>query len=156
MKLKEAIEQYQKLQTEKKDLAKRIQDLEYEIEHLPDEMGMVTDTVTTGRRGRKAIQTITIQGFPSGLYMRRMKRLRELQTLYIDRVERIELQLLEVEKAMEECEDPLVRTIIRGRVNGDSWVKIGFTTKTSESCCKMAYSRYFKELEKASGKAATC
>lgn len=136
---KDILIQYSDLVEEVKDLRRRIDNLERQINWMEQD-GCVSDIVTRGRRGKKPLGTITIKGFPYPEYSRKKTAL----YLYKAQLENAELELLEltnkVEEYIQSIENSRIRRIIRYRlIDGLSWVQVAFKMGgrcTSESVRK--------------------
>lgn len=128
--------QYCDLQEEVKDIRKRIDNLERQIEKIEEE-GSVIDSVKGGIGG---IEHFKITGFPYPEYSRKKTRLH----LNRAQLENTEFELLEtlgsVEDYIQSIEDSRIRRILRLRyVDNFTWVKVAMNmggSATDESVRK--------------------
>lgn len=145
---KHILEQYVDLQTEERDLLRRIQSVSDQIRNMETEGYMVADSVTCGRKGKKPLGTKKIQGFPYPDYISKRAKLRTYK-MQLELADQKMLELLsEVELWIQEIPDSRIRKIIRYRfVDGCSWTKVAYRMggcHTEESCRK-ACERYLLE-----------
>lgn len=144
---KHILAQYHDLQEEAKDLRRRIKKLEEEIAKIKNE-GTVKDTVTRGKKGKKPLGRVTIEGVPYPEYSRKKTRL----FLYKAQLESAEMELLEIasetEKYIQSIEDSRIRRIIRLRyIDNLTWTQVahkigGMATADS---VRMEHNRYLKQ-----------
>jgi hypothetical protein len=133
------------LREEVKDLRRRIEKLEQDIQRIEDER-FVTDTVTGGYGGT---QHFTIRGFPHPEYSRK-------KTLFYSRkasLEALEYELLETINLAEEfinsLDDARMRRLLQYRYIDDlTWIQVAHKMggKHTEDSCKKAVERFFKEI----------
>ena len=134
------LEQYTDVQREEKDIAKRIERLEDEIQKMEMNGYMVADSVTCGKKGKKPLGTRKIQGFPFPEYDKKRKALKNYK-LRLELVDQELLELLnEVEEYIENIENSRIRRIMRHRyIDGMSWIRVACVMgkgNTAESCRK--------------------
>lgn len=146
--------EYADMKEEIKDLRRRIDADRRELERL-NKM-VVADSVTCGKKGKKPLGTVKVQGKPT----RRITRKEELLTRRITKLEHLELELLEltnqVEEYIEDIQKSELRTMFRLYYIDDlTWYKVAlqmnqiFTKrviKYTEDNCKQRHKRF---LEKA-------
>lgn len=142
------LEQYTDVQREEKDIAKRIERLEDEIQKMEMNGYMVADSVTCGKKGKKPLGTRKIQGFPFPEYDKKRKALKNYK-LRLELVDQELLELLnEVEEYIENIENSRIRRIMRHRyIDGMSWIRVAHAMgkgNTAESCRK-AHDRFLEE-----------
>lgn len=143
---KHTLEQYADLRAEERDLVERIHKTESQLRKLEQE-GIVADSVTRGKRGKKSLGTVKIQGFPTPEYDRLRSLLinRKVQLQYMD-VKLLEL-LNQVEDYINSIEDSRMRRILRYRyIDGLMWYQVAQRMgrgHTGESCRK-AIERFLK------------
>ena len=107
------LEQYTDVQREEKDIAKRIERLEDEIQKMEMNGYMVADSVTCGKKGKKPLGTRKIQGFPFPEYDKKRKTLKNYK-LRLELADQELLELLnEVEEYIENIENSRIRRIMR-------------------------------------------
>lgn len=115
--------EYVDMQAEIKNLRKRIEANEKELEKL--EKNVVVDSVSCGKKGKKPLRTVKIQGMPS----REIERKRELIRKNNAKLEYFEMELLEltnkVEEYIEQIQKSELRTMFRLYfLDGMSYIKI--------------------------------
>lgn len=145
---KHILEQYTDIREEERDLLRRIQSLNDQICNMEMSGYMVADSVSCGRKGKKALGSRKIQGFPLPLYEQKKERLKT----YKLQLELADAKLLEtlnnVEKYVESIEDGRIRRIMRYRyIDKLSWVQVAHRmgrNHTAESCRK-AHDRFLEE-----------
>ena len=142
------LEQYTDVQREEKDIAKRIERLEDEIQKMEMNGYMVADSVTCGKKGKKPLGTRKIQGFPFPEYNKKKKALKNYK-LKLELVDQELLELLnEVEEYIENIENSRIRRIMRHRyIDGMSWIRVASAMgkgNTAESC-RRAHDRFLEE-----------
>lgn len=88
--------EYSDMKEEIKDLRRRIENNKKELDRLNNTV--VMDSVACGKKGKKPIRTVKIQGIPQGS-IERKKKVLERNTA---RLEELELELLELTNQAEE------------------------------------------------------
>lgn len=86
------LEQYRNVKLEIDDLRSRISRTENDIEHLL-EIGVVRDRVYGGEGG---IQGFNIEGYPAGIYKKRLQYLRTLQYKLVEKETELTAKAIEV------------------------------------------------------------
>lgn len=99
--------QYCDMKEEIKDLRRRIETDRKKIEQL--EKTIVADSVACGKKGRKPIKTVKIQGYPS----RERKQRINLMEQRILRLEKLEAQLLELTNQVDEYIESIEKSELR-------------------------------------------
>ena len=103
--------EYADTKEEIKDLRRRIEKGRGELEKLNNMI--VTDSVSCGKKGKKPLRTVKIQGKPSGLIERKRKALKHnLYRLEIKETELMELQCM-AEEYIESMKKSEMRTMFR-------------------------------------------
>lgn len=145
---KHILEQYVDLQTEERDLQRRIQSVSDQIRNMETEGYMVADSVTCGRKGKKPLGTKKIQGFPYPDYISKRAKLRTYK-MQLELADQKMLELLsEVELWIQEIPDSRIRKIIRYRfIDGCSWTKVAYRMGGCHTAdgCRMAVERFLAE-----------
>ena len=145
---KHILEQYVDLQTEERDLLRRIQSVSDQIRNMETEGYMVADSVTCGRKGKKPLGTKKIQGFPYPDYISKRAKLRTYK-MQLELADQKMLELLsEVELWIQEIPDSRIRKIIRYRfIDGCSWTKVAYRMGGGHTAdgCRMAVERFLTE-----------
>jgi hypothetical protein len=143
---KEILVQYCDLREEAKDIRRRIDKLNSELQKIEDER-YVTDSVTGGSGG---IQHFMIQGFPYPEYSRKKTR------LYLNKaqLETAEQELLEltgsVEEYIQSIPDSRIRRILRHRfIDNMTWVQVSINMggKSTEESVRKEFERFFNTEE---------
>ena len=105
------LEEYSERRAELKDLRKRIERQQDSLDKLRETV--MADTVSCGKKGRKPIRTVRIQGIPKGLIKRKEDVLERNKVL----LELKEVELLEAQTRAEEYIESIpkseMRTIFR-------------------------------------------
>lgn len=138
---KHILEQYVDLRAEERDLVERIHKTESQLKKL-EQGGMVADSVTRGKRGKKSLGTVKIQGFPTPEY----DRLRSLLLRRKAQLQRTDAKLLELLNQVEDyingIDDSRMRRILRYRyIDGLMWYQVAQRmgkNHTADSCRKAA------------------
>lgn len=143
---KEILEQYTDLQREAKDLRKRIQKTESQLEAL-GKGGTVIDSVK-GTRPDGIYGAIKIEGFPQAEYDVKCNKLYLYRLQLMNTEEELQNMVEEIREFIRNIKNSRIRQIIRYRIEeGLSWYKVADRiggNATSESCRKM-YERFLKE-----------
>lgn len=104
---KTILEEYADMKEEIKDLRRRIDKNQKELEKLNKQI--VTDSVTCGKKGKKPIRTVKIQGRPS-LYITNKKKILEKSNA---KLERMEAKLLDLQTQAEEYIEQIEKSELR-------------------------------------------
>lgn len=99
--------EYVDMQAEIKNLRKRIEANEKELEKL--EKNVVVDSVSCGKKGKKPLRTVKIQGMPS----REIERKRVLIRKNNEKLEYFEMKLLELANQAEEYIEQISKSELR-------------------------------------------
>lgn len=141
---RDILAQYCDLKEEVKDLRRRIDNKQKEIERIEEE-GAVTDSVKGGYGGE---QHFKITGFPYPEYSRKKTAL----YLYKAQLENAELELLEMTNAVEEyiqsLTDSRIRRILRFRyLDNLTWRQVAHRMggKATEDSVRMEHNRFLEE-----------
>lgn len=151
---KSILEEYADMKEEIKDLRRRIDKGHKELEKLNKQI--VTDSVACGKKGKKPIRTVKIQGKPSFYIIRKKKTLERS----ISRLERMEIKILEMqnqaEEYIEQIEKSELRTMFRLYFIDDlTYPKVAMEMnnrfpkrkmKYTEDNVKKRIQRYFKNV----------
>lgn len=140
---KDILIQYSDLVEEVKDLRRRIQKLQDDI----DKLEPVKDSVK-GTRKDGTIGSITVSGYPVPAYYRYKNQLEKREAALCKK----EAELLELVNTVEEyitgINDSKMRRILRYRyIDNMSWTKIAFRMgkKYTADGCRMLHNRFFEE-----------
>lgn len=143
---KEILEQYTDLQGEVKDLRKRIQKLEAQLDALC-RGGTVIDFVK-GTKSNGVYGPIKIEGFPQAEYEAKCNKLYLYRLQLVNTEAELQDMVEEIREFIRSIKNSRIRQIIRYRIEeGLSWYKVADRVggnATSESCRKM-YERFLKE-----------
>lgn len=146
---KNILEQYADLRQEERDMINWINSLNQKILNMEVD-NIVSDTVTRGRKGKKPLGVVRIEGFPSREYTRKKHKLQELK----GKLERKDADLLdmlnEVEEYIENVKDSRIRQIMRYRFIDDmSWAQVAKQMHETPDSARMALERFLgSESEK--------
>lgn len=140
---RDILKKYDALKDEQKDIRKRIDQLEREMNHLLN--SLVSDTVM-GTREDGTYGPIKIKGIPFPEYDRK----KELLQQRLDRYKEIERELIgmigEVEVFISGVTDSRIRTILRLKyIDGRTWREIGRRYGKSPSWAFQVVMNYFSE-----------
>lgn len=101
------LEEYADMKEEIKDLRRRIDKNQRELDKLNKQI--VTDSVTCGKKGKKPIRTVKIQGIPTS-HIERKRQVLEKRNL---RLELLEMELLETQTQAEEYIEQIEKSELR-------------------------------------------
>lgn len=101
------LEEYTERRVELKDLRKRIERQQDSLMKL--RQTVMADTVSCGKKGRKPIRTVRIQGIPAGLIKRKEDALEKNQKI----MELKEVELLEMQTKAEEYIESIPKSELR-------------------------------------------
>lgn len=101
------LEEYTERRAELKDLRKRIERQQDSLQKLRETV--MEDTVSCGKKGRKPLRTVRIQGIPRGLIERKEEALEKNQML----MELKEVELLELQTKAEEYIETIPKSELR-------------------------------------------
>lgn len=146
--------EYADMKEEIKDLRRRIEADRRELQKLNDMV--VADTVALGKKGKKPLGTVKIEGQP----IRAISRKQKAWERKIALLEQLETDLLEkqneVEEYIQQIEKSEIRTMFRLYYIDDlPWYKVAMRMnemfpnrriKYTEDNCKQKHKRYFDKL----------
>lgn len=140
---KDILVQYCDLREEAKDLRRRIEKLESDIERIEDEK-CVSDSVTGGMGGT---QHFMIRGFPYPEYSRKKTKI-YLNKAQLETAEAEILELVnEVEEYIQSINDSRMRRIIRYRFIDDmTWPQVAMNVggkRTTDESVRKEFERFF-------------
>lgn len=147
---KKDLKRYMSLKCEEREVTEWIRRLETDLAKL--EGTQESDVVACGRRGKKALGTVKITGFPDRKYQDRRTKLISSQLRHKTLLEKIEEQTEAVEEYICAIEDSEVRRILRFRVMGTramSWQEVANHMNRYGGCytadsCRMIVSRFLR------------
>lgn len=148
---KEILIEYNAMKQEIKDLRRRIDEDTKELEKLNELI--VSDSVTCGKKGKKPIRTVKIQGRPTAAITQKQKLLENR----IERMGLLERKLIELtdqaEQYIEDIEKAELRIMFRYYYLDDmSWLQAAHRMNTifpnkkkkyTEDSCRMKNNRFF-------------
>lgn len=151
---KNVLVEYADMKEELKDLRKRIEEDQRELDKL-NQM-IVTDSVTCGKKGKKPLRTVKIQGKPTMRIIRK-------QALLEDRIERkelLEIELLEKLTEVEEYIDSIPQSELRIMfrfyyIDDLTWYQVAMRMnqtfpkrriKYTEDNCRMRHNRFLEKV----------
>lgn len=142
---KHILEQYTDMQEEHKDLLRRIRRLDDQIAKMEESGYTVTDSVACGKKGKKAIKTVKVEGFPHPDYERKRALLRRYKAKLKLFEEDLLKKQIEVEEYIQSIEDSRVRRIMRYRyLDNLTWQQVAHRMgkhHTAEGC-RSAHDRF--------------
>lgn len=145
--------EYSDMKEEIKDLRRRISNAQRELDKL--NRTIVTDSVTCGKKGKKPLRTVKIEGRPN-LYIVRKQNILEKN---IARMERMERELLELQGKAEEYIDSIEKSELRIMfrlyyIDDLTWIQVAHKmndmfpkkrVKYTEDSCRMRNKRFFEK-----------
>lgn len=146
---KDILAQYCDLQEEIKDLKKRKDDKQKEIDRMEEE-GEVTDMVTRGKKGKRSLGNVAIKGFPYPKY----NQVKTVLNLYTALLESAELELLEltneVEEYIQSIDNSRMRRLLRHRFmdsDNPTWYQVAMRMggRATEDSVKKEFQRFMEE-----------
>lgn len=151
---KSVLIEYADMKEEIKDLRRRIEKNHLELDKL-NKM-VVTDSVTCGKKGRKPIRTVKIQGKPTMAITQKQNALER----NIKKLERLEMELLELTNQAEEYIQTIDKSELRIMfrlyyIDDLSWIQVAHKMnemfpkrkkKYTEDSCRMKNNRFFKKI----------
>lgn len=146
--------EYADMKEEIKDLRRRIRDTEREIERLHNII--VTDSVACGKKGKKPLRTVKVQGIPN-MSIERKKNYLERQKRMLTEAEcRLLEQQTLAEEYIESIEKSELRIMFRFYyIDSLTWVQTAHQMnalfpkrriKYTEDNCRMRHNRFFEEI----------
>ena len=142
---KTILAQYTDMKAEQRDLLRRIQSLDARILNMETNM-IVADTVTCGKKGKKPLGTVKIEGFPSRDYQKRKKLLRKYKQMLSDKSDDLLEVQIQVEDYISDIQDAQTRLIMRCRFIDDmTWKQVAKTAHISEDAARMMVNRYLEK-----------
>lgn len=144
---KHILEQYTDMRQEEFDLISRIQSLDAQILNMEVDT-IVSDTVTRGKKGKKPLGVVKIEGFPSAEYQRKKGKLRRLkQSLAVKDNDLLD-KLNEVEEYIEGISDSRIRRLMRLRyIDNLTWIQVAKQVHETPDSVRMAVERYLASEE---------
>lgn len=142
---KHILEQYTDLQAEEKDIRRRLDKLQREIDRMELEGCQVADSVTCGKKGKKPLGTVRVQGFPHPEYQRKLKRRMRLKNQLEDHDEQLLELLQQVQQYIQAIADSRIRRIMQYRFIDDmTWVQVAHRMggKHTADSCRQAIERH--------------
>ena len=142
---KHILEQYTDMQEEHKDILRRIRRIEDQIAKMEESGYTVADSVACGKKGKKAIKTVKVEGFPHPDYERKRALLRRYKAKLKLFEEDLTEKQIEVEEYIQSIEDSRIRRIMRYRyLDNLTWQQVAHRMgkhHTAEGC-RSAHDRF--------------
>lgn len=146
--------EYSDMKAEIKDLRSRIDRDTKELEKL--NAMVVTDSVSCGKKGKKPLRTVKITGIPTV----DIKKKGDALQRNIDRMQKMELELLELTNQAEEYIDSIEKSELRIMfrlyyIDDLTWVQVAHRmneifpkrkVKYTEDSCRMRNNRFFEKI----------
>ena len=150
---KNILSQYSAMKEEIKDIRQRIKKCEKELERL--NKSIVSDSVSCGKKGKKPIRTVKIQGVQSTLIRRKEVALRQ----NVARLHKLETELVELtdqaEEYIETIDQSELRIMFRLYYLDDlTWKMVAMKmnymfpkrkVSYTEESCRKRHERFFQE-----------
>jgi len=147
--------EYADMKEEIKDLRRRMQEDEKKLEQLNN--SIVTDSVTCGKKGKRPLRTVKIQGAPNMAIERLEGRLENRRR----KMELFQIELLEkqtkVEEYIEQIEKSEIRTMFRlYYIDNMTWYKVAHQMNLmfpkrrkayTDENCRQRHKRFLDNLE---------
>lgn len=145
--------EYSDVKEEIKDLRRRIDEGRRELDRLNDMI--VTDSVACGKKGKKPIRTVKIQGKPDLYIVRKRNALKHS----VDRLTDLETDLLELQTQAEEYINSIEKSELRIMfrmyyIDDLTWIQVAHRMnrmfprkriKYTEDSCRMKNKRFFEK-----------
>ena len=144
---KKELWQYISIRTEAREVAAHIAKLTDEISDMEKGGIIESDVVTRGKRGKKALGTVKVTGFPDAKYQGKLQRLRSCRRKNALLLAEIDEKTAAVEAYVCGIDDQEVRRILRLKCLGDvslTWAQVAHKMGgmyTADSC-RMIVKRY--------------
>ena len=145
---KSILEQYTDMQREEKDLIRRIQSLNDKIRNIELSGCIVSDSVACGKKGKRPIKMVKVEGFPLMDYEKKKRALKK----YKAKLEAMDIELLEklneVEDYIESIKDSRIRRIMRYRyIDNLTWQQVARRMGMNHTAdgCRMTHDRFIEE-----------
>lgn len=144
------LSEYSSIKVEIKDLRRRIDNDLEALDKL--NKSTVKDSVACGKKGKKPIRTVKVEGRPT----KAIKDRRSLYEYRIDKLEKQEQKLLEMKKQIEEYIASISKSEIRIMfrlyyIDDLSWIQVAhrmndmFPSRTyTEDSCRMKHKRFLE------------
>ena len=152
---KNILQDYTNAKARVKYLHKAAEKLEKKIERLEyTGCGIVGDTVSRGKRGKKPLGTVKISGFPVPEYQETARQLELRKKLLKTEEMKLEKIVSEIEKFIESVNDIEMRNILSFYyIEGMTWVNVAYEMNElyknkyyTENSCRMKYERFLKKF----------
>ena len=152
---KNILQDYTNAKARVKYLRKAAEKLEKKIERLEHTgYGLVGDTVSRGKRGKKPLGTIRISGFPVPEYQETVCQLKLRKKKLKAEEIKLEKMASEAEQFIESVQDIEIQNILSLHyIDGMTWVQIAHTMNElyknkyyTENSCRMKYERFLKKF----------
>lgn len=152
---KNILQDYTNAKARVKYLHKAAEKLERKIERLEyTGYGLVGDTVSRGKRGKKPLETVEISGFPVPEYQETARQLELRKKLLKTEEMKLEKIVSEIEKFIESVNDIEMRNILSFYyIEGMTWVNVAYEMNElyknkyyTENSCRMKYERFLKKF----------
>ena len=152
---KNILQDYTNAKARVKYLHKAAEKIEKKIERLEyTGYGIVGDTVSRGKRGKKPLGTVKISGFPVPEYQETARQLELRKKLLKTEEMKLEKIVSEIEKFIESVNDIEMRNILSFYyIEGMTWVNVAYEMNElyknkyyTENSCRMKYERFLKKF----------
>lgn len=147
---KNILMEYADIKGEIKDVRRRIEQGKKEIERL--NRLVVADVVSCGKKGRKSIKTVKVEGRPAGIIERKEKALKKNVELLTNLEAELTEKQTEVEEYIEQIEKSRMRSMFRYYYIDDlTWEMVAMKMNYrypkkrisfTKDSCRMAHDRF--------------
>jgi hypothetical protein len=131
---------------ESKDLERRIRAVSGQLKRM--EGRIVADTVTKGKRGKKPLGTVKVEGFPDRDYQKKRMQLSRYHRQLESAKAKMDTMIVDAEAFICSVPDSYIRQILRYRyLDGNSWEKVAMRIgggNTGDGC-RMAAERFLQK-----------
>ena len=145
---KKVLKQYRDLLQETKDLERRIRSTAARIHRMETDEQIVSDTVTRGKKGKKPLGTVKVEGFPDMEYRRKKQQLYRYHKQLGHAKTMLDSLIAEAETFISSVDDSYIRQILRYRyLDGNSWEKVAVRMGGGNTAdgCRMAAERFLQK-----------
>lgn len=149
----EELEQYDSALARIDILKESIGRLEKKLEKMNETGYYVSDVVTKGKKGKKALGTVRVKGFPNKEYERCSKIIERRMGMLNTELEKTEMQAEEIERYIGEIDSMEIRNILTLRyVERLTWLQVAHrmnekygkkSGKYTSDSCRHKHDRFF-------------
>lgn len=151
---KQVLSEYADMKEEIKDLRRRIAENRKAIDRLNNTV--VTDSVTCGKKGKKPLRTVKIQGIPN----KALARQKQMLNNRIMKLQQLEMDLIEKQNQVEEYIEQISRSELRIMfrlyyLDSLTWYQVAMRMnrmfpkrkiKYTEDNCRIRHNRFLEKV----------